>query len=354
MFCPKCRVELSSKKGTIKGLIIGITAGILVITAAAVIVVFSYIIPDSKYNKALDIAGKGRYDDAIEAFKQMSGYKDSEEMIQEMYYEKACKYMDEERYNEAISIFDTTTGFKDSKILAIVCGSRLSYNDALKKAGREDYEGALDILDGIKRNIEDNGIDFSIVLDKDGFETTRDECYKHACYNNGKSLFDQALFYSAYLEFSKVSGMLDADELAKSCVQPIETKEIYVNPDHAENEAEVIFIVRKDCKLNICVKVYTGKTLVSLCLIKRGETLKIELPSNIYSFNSSEGIDWYGEKEYFGDEGSYYKWIFDEKTRLSEEQDTQRFLIPSIISYTYIFGGEEGNIGLVSITRSEF
>lgn len=458
MFCPKCGNEVrqdedvcsqcgavmplnNQVKGTTieksgkkikKSLIIGIAVGIGVLVAVG-LTLFAFVIPNTKYNKAVELSENGKFNEALEVFSKLGNYKNSEEMIQKMYYDKACDYMDEGLYVEAIgmfnehndysnsqelkqecqnwldyeeaaalfdagnyeqaksmfvalnnfeesrqfvrdcrvrldyteatelfkagdyqaakSLFENAAGYEDSESLALVCECKINYDAAIEKMGAEEYHSALELLEGIEKYIADSGLDFSIFMDKDEFDDIKNDSYSYVCYNNGKNFYDNGFFYSAYLEYQKISGFLDADQLALPCVRPIKTGVIYTNPDYTNNEAQLTFRVKNDYPYNVCIKIYSsGKDLVSVCLIKIGETLKMKLPIGIYSFNEGVGLDWYGEKEYFGDEGIYYRWMFDEEFGMPNDNN-KIFLLFGLV---FVMENEKGNIELEIISRDKF
>ena len=79
------------------------------------------IIPNGKYNDAIALMDAEKYADAIFAFKQLAGYKDSESKISEcnnalleIKYNNAILLMEEKRFYEAMLFFQTLNGYKDS------------------------------------------------------------------------------------------------------------------------------------------------------------------------------------------------------------------------------------------------
>lgn len=350
------------------------------------------------YFEAVETMQDKDYEDAIGMFAALGDYEDSQELIQlsqnNIDYEMANVLFDtgdfvqaqmmfialanfnnsaqlvldcqvrldyaeatmlfEAGYNlSAKLLFETILDFEDSQSLALICGYRLTYDDAIKKIDEDDFEGALVLLNGIKKDVADAGIDFETVMDQSKFDAVRNDSYKHVAYNKGKSFFDQVLFYSAYLEFVKASGLLDADELAQSCAQPIETKEIYENPDYASNKVSVTFSAPDVSGTSVCVKVYSGSDLASMLLIKAGEKIRVKLPDGTFRFNIGNGENWYGEKEFFGDEGYYFEMIIDESLRLIEDFPKVALLIP-IYYYTFTLKVDEDNTDDNSINRHNF
>lgn len=307
------------------------------------------------YEKAGELFDFGDFEQAQTIFVALADFQDSSQLAHDcqvrLDYAKAAALFEAGENLAAKDLFETIIDFNDSKKLAMVCGYRLTYDDAVKKIEEEDFKGALELLNGIKQDVEDYDIEFIMVMDYTEFDAVRNDCYRHIWYNKGKSLFDEGLFYSAYINFSSASGLLDADELAQSCAQPIVTKELYENPDYAANKVSVTFYAPKESGNSVCVKIYSGSDLASTLLIKAGEKLRIKLPDGMFSFNIGKGITWYGEKEFFGDDGYY-------GTLIINETDTTFFrklklLIP-FYAYTFRFEVEEGDYPAESISQSNF
>ena len=88
---------------------------------AFVILVNTVIVPGSRYKKAVALMEKGSYTEAIAAFEELGGYKDSiakiqkcKTKIQENNYNHAVALMEEDCYTEAIAAFDELDEYKDS------------------------------------------------------------------------------------------------------------------------------------------------------------------------------------------------------------------------------------------------
>ena len=307
------------------------------------------------YEGAVALFDSGDFEQAKTMFSVLTDFKDSALLAQDcqvrLDYAMAVGLFDAGDYLTAKIMFGKTPGYEDSANLVLVCEFRIAYDNATKRIDNEDFEGAWSLLNSLKKDIADSGIDFNLVLDQSEFDAARDNCSKHISYNRGKSFFDQGLFYSAYLSFSNADGLLDADELALSCAQPIETGEIYVNPEYTENRVSVTFYAPVESGNSVCVRIYSGNDLASMLLIKAGEKLRIKLPDGMFSFNIGKGIDWYGEEEFFGLEGYYGTLIVDESnTTLLRKL---KLLIP-YYNYSFRFETEEGNLPSEEIKQSEF
>ena len=286
-----------------------------------------------------------KHEEAKEIFDSLGDFEDSSQMARDCQvridYEEACRLFEAGDNIEAKLLFDGLAGYEDSSMLALACGLRIAFDEARGKMSSGEYEEALLLLD----NIND-----------DADKATRQECYQYTCYNKGKAYFEQELFYSAYKQFIEASGVLDANEMAQSCIQTFSTSEIYSNPKYSENETAVIFKVAADVGMNVCMKIYDNYELVSMSIIKPGEQITVWIPSGVYSFNQGRGTDWFGEKDYFGEEGTYVRFKFSESSRLAP--DLPRLILLTPI-FTHIFefksgDAEDGNIEEEIIRRSEF
>lgn len=77
------------------------------------------IIPNNKYNNALELMKNEQYNDSIEVFTEILAYRDSETLIDEAKYLSAVKLKDEGKINEAIESLDTIIHHKDSADLKL-------------------------------------------------------------------------------------------------------------------------------------------------------------------------------------------------------------------------------------------
>lgn len=104
-------------------LIIGAVVGIFI---ASILFIKQVIIPGNAYNQALALKEEERFNEAIEAFKALNGYKDSDRQIKECEaaielekidksYNAAIVLMNNGNYEEAISVFKEIENYKDSQ-----------------------------------------------------------------------------------------------------------------------------------------------------------------------------------------------------------------------------------------------
>ncbi|MCR4947437.1 MAG: tetratricopeptide repeat protein [Lachnospiraceae bacterium] len=180
-------------------MIIGVSAGAVVI--ALFLLITQYLIPLSKYNKAMEykrdakyeeaivaftglgrfkdsseqalacrqmkddklyntayieaatLKANGEYDKAIEAFEALNGYKDSAEMIEECNqlklkdaYDSATKLMEDGDYVGAVKVFESLD-YEDSAEKAVICRNYISYEKALLYLKNGKYDDAIEIFE---------------------------------------------------------------------------------------------------------------------------------------------------------------------------------------------------------------
>jgi len=105
--------------------IAAIVTPIVVACIAFVIVLTTVIIPNGKYNSAVELYNAGKYDEAITAFKALNGYKDSAtqitKCIKDSKYNSAVELYNAGKYDEAITVFKALNGYKDSADKADEC-----------------------------------------------------------------------------------------------------------------------------------------------------------------------------------------------------------------------------------------
>ena len=135
--------EINTPKTKSKKKLIPILAVILVLVIAAVAITFFTVIkPTMKYNEAVDLMHSKKYEDAIEIFSELDGYKDSETKINECNYKIAVKLMDDEKFEEAIEIFTELGEYKDCKTKINEC----NYAIANELMDDKKYEEAREIF----------------------------------------------------------------------------------------------------------------------------------------------------------------------------------------------------------------
>ena len=114
------------------------------------------------YNEALALMSAQNYDEAIEIFVKLSGYKDSvakiaecENAIIELKYNQALALMSTQKYDDAIKIFTELGGYKNSADKINECNNAIAaikeskYNEASSLITEGKYKDALALLDEV-------------------------------------------------------------------------------------------------------------------------------------------------------------------------------------------------------------
>ena len=118
----------------------------MVACIAFVIVLTTVIIPNSKYNSAMELYNAGQYEEALSAFEALNGYKDSAAMVVECKYIVAQMLYEGQKYDEAITAFETLNGYKDSAEQITKCQAAIieiaKYDSAMKLYNVQKYEDA--------------------------------------------------------------------------------------------------------------------------------------------------------------------------------------------------------------------
>ena len=136
------KLQAILKKVKIAAIIVSIP---IVIAIGFLIVKNTIIIPNQKYDAAMELLLAGNYTDARDAFTALGGYRDSEKQvdvcvnaINDQKYQDAFKLLQQGMFDDAINAFSAIVDYKDSqnKITEAYIGKAESYvqSDDLAKA----------------------------------------------------------------------------------------------------------------------------------------------------------------------------------------------------------------------------
>ena len=245
-----------------------ICSGIVAIVIVFAIVLNTVIIPaieeNQSYNAALSLIDDGKYEEAIEAFEALDGYKDSADRIEECRtkikdraYNAALKLMEEGKYDEAIKAFEALGTYKESDKKVEECNTAIldkKYNEAVSLVNNKKYYEAIEIfeaLNGYKdsaKKIEEcsaaiteieNSDSYDIAIDlmnegnypdaieffqfivdyKDSAEKI-EECktaLKDIDYNAAVALMNEGKYAEAIVAFEDLGEYNDTANLLKKC-----------------------------------------------------------------------------------------------------------------------------------------
>ena len=95
--------------------ILSIAVLAVIAAIALVLVLTKVIIPNSKYNAAVELMDSEKYAEAIVEFEEMNGYKDSKNKIDECKYQKALSFYENGEYKNAAIAFGGAGDHKDAR-----------------------------------------------------------------------------------------------------------------------------------------------------------------------------------------------------------------------------------------------
>ena len=136
------RAEIAKKRRKTTSLIV---AAAVVVAVAAALLYTKVIVPNSKYNDAVALMDAGKYREAMAAFRDLGGYKDSAYQIDECLYRTTVALMEAGEYDVAITAFEALNGYKDSATKIDECNAAITeikYNDAVALMDAGKYEQA--------------------------------------------------------------------------------------------------------------------------------------------------------------------------------------------------------------------
>ena len=151
--------KVQRKKNLHKSLIFAVGMVFFIIPIILFAVIY-FIIPNGKYNDAKKNMEKNAYEQAITIFKDIEGFRDSKEQIEECkkaieleeLYGYALDAMNDGEYEHAISLFERVADFRDSKILIEKCKERINeviYSDACNAMQSGDHEQAMNLFESL-------------------------------------------------------------------------------------------------------------------------------------------------------------------------------------------------------------
>ena len=196
-------------KETSKKRIIKITLGITipVVCIAFAVVLFTFIIPNSKYNSAVALYDAGNYEEAINAFTALNGYKDSAAQIEKCQYNAAVALYDAGNYEEAINAFTELNGYKDSAAQIEKCVTAINdkqYNAAVALYDAGNYEEAINVFTAL------NGYkDSAAQIEKCAIAINDKQ------YNAAVSLYDAGKYEEAINAFTALNGYKNSEAMIK-------------------------------------------------------------------------------------------------------------------------------------------
>ena len=92
-----------------------IVTPIVAVAVAVFIILTTVIIPNVKYDDAMNLLQAGKYDEAYAVFESLDGYKDSADYMLQCKYNEAISFLNQKSYVKAYEGLIALDGYKDSK-----------------------------------------------------------------------------------------------------------------------------------------------------------------------------------------------------------------------------------------------
>lgn len=201
----------------------------------------------------------GNYEEAMEGFLALGDFLDAparheeaKEKYQDSIYQKAENYLKKEKYKKAIDAFQSLGDYRDAP-------TRL--------------------------------------------EEAENEYDSYKTYKEAKKLYEDGKYYQAKKLFRQAGVYKDAEEQIEKCVQVLpENGSLRTGNGSSTN----ITIIAPDGSRSVYLKMYnsSGDTIGTIFL-RPGGSGTIYLSSGDYTIKVAYGTEWYGDKDLFGDDGSY-------------------------------------------------
>ena len=289
----------AAKRGKI---IAGVVGAVTICGVAGYFVNEKVIVPNNKYNHAIESINAGQYEDAIGELKELGEYKDASKKIDEVRkaileekYAAACKLLERKAYDKAIRSFNAILEYKDSgdKLLEAKYGKAVnlievgeydSAIEAFKELGdysdsadqineatyqkacaymeREYYSYAKDIFKNLgdykdcnnksmectynqaQEYIKDGQEDEAISLLKTivGYKGSK-TLLNSLLYKKGLGFFEKKAYKDAIAVFSEIEDYKDSAEMVKKCEKKYDESNILnvyslINMDENSNSVK--------------------------------------------------------------------------------------------------------------------
>lgn len=180
--------KVKNKKGH-KGLVLVI----LIILLAGVLAGLKYgpdLINNYKYDKAVELADSGNFEEAVKAFNELGQYSDSQEKSRECEYNHALKLEKEGKYAEAKLAFENLGVYQDALTRAQAC----AYNEGKEALENKNFKVASQIF-----------------MDLGDYGDSK-EMVKECSYRNALSLIENKEYKSAIEILTAIKKYSDAKD----------------------------------------------------------------------------------------------------------------------------------------------
>lgn len=140
----KIAENLERKKKRRKKTVTAIIVSLVIVALLGCGVVF-FGIPYFNYQAACNALDDGQYDVAYQAFLDLDGFLDSDEMALETLYKKGKALLKEEKFDQAISVFEEIEDYEDSAEMI----TESQYLKACSYLEKKNYKQAISIFEDI-------------------------------------------------------------------------------------------------------------------------------------------------------------------------------------------------------------
>ena len=180
------------------------TKVIIITTLSLATIIFfillpTVIIPNGKYNDAVELMNDGKYDTAIQAFESLDGYRDSDTQIKECKYLSAVEDQKAKDYDAAYATFVELDKYSDSSSKALSCAIEAAEYAMSKK----QYDKAVEWYNLANKTDEVKNAKYQYVQShKNATDTTTYQYLrdlKWASYKDAESIYNQ--LYKIHLEY---------------------------------------------------------------------------------------------------------------------------------------------------------
>lgn len=178
--CPYCGFKMKKKMNRKKKIVLIISIIIIIIILMGVtigIFINNIFIPSSKYAKAEKYLQANKYEEAINIFRELQGYKDVNERIQKAYYDYGNYLLENDKFDEAIVAFTEAGEYSDAleqisktkekKAEISALEKHLENKELLKNAYKECTDGGTKLSgDGLSISVDASSkYDYESLLD---------------------------------------------------------------------------------------------------------------------------------------------------------------------------------------------
>lgn len=253
---------------------------ILTVIIAGIIIFTTVIQPMLEYNSAVALMEEGMYEEAISAFEEMNGYKDSAEQISECKYLAAVELMNNKKYEAAIAAFEKIKLYKDSSDLIIDCKNEINeakYIKAVALYEKGEYEAARVAFEEIKAYKDSNSLIAECI------EKINEEKYLEAV-----KLFEEGKLEDAIAAFEEIKDYKDSAEKIETIKKEQKyLKAVSLMEDKKYKEAKKIFEEIKDYK-DSQKKIKTCNNKINANNSKKNSNSNINVEVNTGSFGEND------------------------------------------------------------------